>query len=50
MNFLVRILSIKEIRKPDAHAATISDSDFKLFRDAMEWLEEEVDNYFKMFS
>lgn len=32
-------------RKPDAHAASMSDSDFNTFRGAMQWLEEKVEEY-----
>ncbi|HCA57489.1 MAG TPA: hypothetical protein DEP46_05820 [Blastocatellia bacterium] len=32
-------------RKPDAHAAEISDADFQSFRGAMSWLEQHVDEY-----
>lgn len=48
--FKAKTTIINHYRKPDAHAATISEADFKSFRGAMEWLEDKVDNYYKMFS
>ncbi len=48
--FKAKTTILNHYRKPDAHAAPISDADFKSFRGAMEWIEEKVDNYFKMFS
>lgn len=36
---------INHYRKSDSHAATISDSDMKSFRGAMEWFESKMDEY-----
>ena len=43
--FNAKTTLINHYRKPDAHAAKISDSDFQSFRGAMEWLEEKTNEY-----
>ena len=36
---------LNHYRKPDAHAAPISDADFNTFRGAMQWLEEKIEEF-----
>ena len=43
--FNAKTVLINHLRKPDAHASDISDSDFQSFRGAMDWLENIVDRY-----
>lgn len=43
--FKAKASLLNHYRKPDAHAATMSDADFSTFRGAMQWLEEKVEEY-----
>ncbi|WP_290534885.1 AAA-like domain-containing protein [Alistipes sp.] len=43
--FKVKAEIINHLRKTDAHASTIDDSDFKMFRGAMEWFEDKINKY-----
>ncbi|MBN1463996.1 MAG: hypothetical protein JW922_10035 [Paludibacteraceae bacterium] len=36
---------LNKFRKPDAHAAQIKDCDFQSFRGAMEWFEQQIEEY-----
>ena len=43
--FIAKTTIINHLRKIDAHASTISDSDFQTFRGSMEWLEKKVNDF-----
>ena len=43
--FEAKTTLINHYRKPDTHAAPISDSDMKSFRGSMDWIEQKVDEY-----
>lgn len=44
--FNSRMIILNSIGRSDAHAKNVSDNDMQLFRGAMSWLEEKVDEYF----
>lgn len=43
--FEAKTTLINHYRKPDAHAAQISDSDMNSFRGSMDWIEQKVEDY-----
>lgn len=43
--FIAKTTLVNHLRKPDAHAAKISEADFQSFRGAIGWLEEKVNEY-----